>query len=98
MSKSIPWTSPCCPNCQAVGVVVERSPREEEPERPPADGCVLSVWSDGQSGWGSTHVGAWTLLCGVCDGHVEGYAEHPWPTVRSQTPPVVLAALGVARG
>ena len=98
MSKPIPWTSPCCPTCQSVGVVVERSHREEEPERPPADGCVLSVWPDGLDMCGPSHVGAWTLLCGVCDGHAEGYAVDAWPTVRSQTPPVVLAALGVARG
>ena len=91
----IDWSAPCCPECKSVGSVVERPPYIVEPTQPPAAGCTLSVWPHGHPGWGSTHIGAWTLRCGVCDGHVEGYAEHAWPTVRSQTPPVVLAAMGV---
>ena len=92
MSKPIPWTAPCCPSCKSVGSVVEMPQDSIEEPKPAPDTCLVHVWPQGSDAFERTDVGAWVFVCD-CGWENQEVDLSPWPTVRSQTPPVVLAAL-----
>ena len=90
--------SPCCPGCRRVAGRIDRTPEsgEDAPKPPLGSAPVLYVWPDGIAWDGGRRIskGMWALICGCPAGEIGGTRRAPIPTVRSLTPPAVLAWLG----
>lgn len=92
MTPATLLASPCCPGCRRVAVRVDRLPLDYDAPSPlPGAAPVLNWWPSPHAA-APPEQGYWCIWCS-CDHDTEGFNEATIPTVRSLTPPAVLALI-----